>query len=340
MLRHKFLQFAFLHLISVISAAQINFSDILYDVSPFIIVYKNGTVSRLLGTAVVPPSPNPAAAAGVRSKDIRIDPRRNIAARLFLPETAAAGGKKLPLLVYFHGGAFVTESAFSPTYHNYLSSVAREANIVVVSVNYRLAPENPLPIGYDDSWRALEWAFGKGGRAEPWLRDHVDFNKVYIGGDSAGGNIAHNMAIRAGLDKTGRVSIAGMFLNCPHFWGNKPIGERGDEFRVELMKKIWLVAYPNSPNGFDNPDSNPGLDPNLSKLGCKRVLVYVAEKDVLRARGLYYVKKLRASGWKGDARVVDVKGEGHVFNLLAPNTTKAKAMMDDVASFFNGGHAL
>jgi hypothetical protein len=61
------------------------------------------------------------------------------------------------VLLYFHGGAFVVESAFGPAYHHYVNALASRAGVLAVSVNYRLAPEHPLPAAYDDSWGALQW---------------------------------------------------------------------------------------------------------------------------------------------------------------------------------------
>ncbi|KAK4401635.1 putative carboxylesterase 2 [Sesamum angolense] len=165
----------------------------------FIRVYTNGTIQRFIGTSVAPPFTDPV--TRVRSKDIVIDPTVNVTARLYLPGNAIPG-KRIPLLVYFHGGAFFTESAASPPYHRHLNSVVGRANVVAVSVNYRLAPENPLPVCYEDSWLALKWVFShlKGYGKEPWIKNYVDFRHVHVGGDSAGANIAHNMAIRAGSD--------------------------------------------------------------------------------------------------------------------------------------------
>ncbi|RLN12591.1 putative carboxylesterase 7 [Panicum miliaceum] len=67
------------------------------------------------------------------------------------------------------------------------------AGAVAVSVNYRLAPEHPLPAAYDDAWAALQWTVSSClSGPEPWLADHGDAKRIFLAGDSAGGNIAHN----------------------------------------------------------------------------------------------------------------------------------------------------
>lgn len=131
-----------------------NSTEILHDFHPMIRVYKDGKVERFVGIDIVPASVD--SETGVQSKDIQISPEFDISARLYLPGTANPG-RKLPLLVYFHGGGFVVDSPFSPLHHNHMNSLVAEANVVAVSVGYRLAPEHPLPIAYEDSWLALKW---------------------------------------------------------------------------------------------------------------------------------------------------------------------------------------
>ncbi|KAH7834110.1 hypothetical protein Vadar_012805 [Vaccinium darrowii] len=161
-------------------------------------LYKDGKVERLIGTEIVPPSPGDPE-TGVGSKDVVIDPETGLSARLYKPKPTNPD-QKLPLLVYFHGGAFIVQTAFAPMYQKFLNSVASEANAIVVSVDYRRAPEHPVPIGYYDSWAAVKWVVSHSGGngEEEWLRDFVDFGRVFFGGDSAGASIAHNMAIRVG----------------------------------------------------------------------------------------------------------------------------------------------
>ncbi|KAL1557964.1 2-hydroxyisoflavanone dehydratase-like [Salvia divinorum] len=317
-----FLAFSTLH-----SLSQSQSDPILYDIYPFIRVYKNGTIQRFIGQDFSPPSTDPA--TGVLSKDVRFS---HLSARLYLPRNAAG---KLPLLIYFHGGGFFTESAFSPTYHHHLTSLVAAARVAAVSVNYRLAPEHPLPAAYQDAWLALQWALSRS--ADPWIKNHADLGRFYLGGDSAGANIAHRMAIRVGQDNPGPgINLRGMFLNCPFFLGKKEIGnESGDAYTEAQMRKLWVYAYPGSAAGLDDPLVNPGTDPELGRVGCGRVLVYVAGKDVLRFRGRYYAAALGRSGWKGEVKVVEVEGESHVFNLINPNSAKAAAMLRVLASFLN-----
>ncbi|CAK9153805.1 unnamed protein product [Ilex paraguariensis] len=311
-------------------------TEIVHEFQPFIRVYKDGRIERLLGNDVVPASVDPD--TGVQSKDVEIAPEIGVAARLFLPRNANPH-HKLPLLVYFHGGGFLVESAFSPTYHNHLNALAAEANVVVVSVNYRLAPEHPLPAAYEDSWVAIQWVAShfKGDGQEPWLKDYVDPQHVFFGGDSAGGNIAHNMGMRVGSEKPEGINLVGLVLNHPFFWGEEPIGNEAAESNFPnkaFVDNLWRLVNPLTV-GSDDPFLNPALNPELSSLVCTRVLVCVAEKDILKDRGWYYKELLDKRGWKGKVEVMEAKGEDHVFHLFNPTCENALALLKRVASFLN-----
>ncbi|KAI3446014.1 hypothetical protein Pfo_002679 [Paulownia fortunei] len=313
-----------------------NPEEILHDFSPMLRAYKDGRVERLTGQDFVPASVDPQ--TGVQSKDVEISPEINVSARLYLPGNANPS-KKLPLLVYFHGGGFAVESPFSPLYHKHLNFLVAEANVVAVSVNYRLAPEHPLPIAYEDSWLALKWVASQSTEEghEEWIKDYADLNRVYLGGDSAGGNIAHNIAIRVGTEKLDGINLSGIFLNCPFFGGEDPIeSEAKDQFIIwkSFTDKLWFYVCP-SMSGCDEPWINPAKDQKLSSLGCRRVLVYVAEKDFLKDRGWYYKETLSKSGWDGDVEFVEVTGQDHVFSVFSPDGEHGMAMLKKVASFIN-----
>ncbi|KAL1534671.1 putative carboxylesterase 2 [Salvia divinorum] len=307
--------------------------EILHDFFPMLRVYKNGRIERLMGIDLVPPSLDPL--TSVQSKDVEIAPELNLSApaRIYLPPNADRT-KKLPLLVYYHGGGFFIESAFSAQYHKHLNHLAALANVVAVSVNYRLAPESPLPAAFEDSWRALKWtAEGK----DEWINEFADLDRVYLGGDSAGANIAHNVAMRVGSEKAEGFKLQGIFLNCPFFAGVDPIGsETTEPFRSgkEFGEKLLRFACP-SFTSSDEGWVNPGKDPKISGLGCGKVLVYVAEKDFLKERGWYYKEVLSNCGWKGEIECVEVAGEGHVFSVIAPDNHAGIDMIKKVASFIN-----
>ncbi|KAI3446013.1 hypothetical protein Pfo_002678 [Paulownia fortunei] len=310
-------------------------NEVLHDFFPLMREYRDGRVERLSGKDLVTASVDPE--TGSQSKDVDIAPEINLSARLYLPKNANPG-KKLPLLVYFHGGAFIVESAFSAIYQKHLNYLVAEANVVAVSVNYRLAPEHPLPAAYEDSWLALKWVASQSTNEvhEEWIKEYADLNRVYLGGDSAGGNIAHTIAIRLGTEKMDGINLSGVFLNCPFFYGKDPLGneETHELYPKSYLDKLWYYACPGT-TGCDDPWINPATDPKLSSFGCKRLLVYVAEKDFLRERGWYYKEAISKSGWEGDIEIVDVEGEDHVFSVHSPTGEKGMAMLKRVASFLN-----
>ncbi|XP_062108400.1 2-hydroxyisoflavanone dehydratase-like [Humulus lupulus] len=324
--------------------------EIVTEILPFVRVYKDGTVERLTESPFVPPSPynqhDPETGVPVSSKDILISREPTIGARLFLPNLPPNHNQttkeKLPILVYFHGGGFFFESAFSADHHQFLNSLVSEAKVIAVSVEYRLAPEHHLPIAYEDCWIALQRVASLSSTQhknndifeEPWLTDHGDFGRIFLGGDSAGANIAHNIAMRVGKEGLQNgVKVLGAFLTHPLFWGSSE--EDRDEKTMSLINVVWNFVYPSAPCGIDNPMMNPEgpESPSLAGIGCSRLLVSVAEKDVLRERGIRYYEAVRESGWNGEIELVDVEGEDHAFQILHGDTYNSKNLVKRLARF-------
>ncbi|PHU18861.1 putative carboxylesterase 2 [Capsicum chinense] len=312
--------------------------EVVHDVFPYLKVYKNGTIKRLVGTEFAPATYD--TQTGVTSKDVLVNPKTGLSARIYLPNSTTKS-KKLPLVVYFHGGAFCISSVGDPKYHDSLTVFVSTANVVLVSVDYRLAPEHPLPTAYDDSWYVLKWVaahnFKQG--TDVWLQEFVDFDSVFLAGDSAGANISHFMAIRAGKsDEDIGIKISGMLMINPYFWGEEPIGiEIKDQVRKSMVDKWWEFVCPSN-KGNNDPLINPFVDeaPSLEELACDRVLVCVAELDILRDRGILYYEYLVESQWKGKVEMIETKGEDHVFHIFNPESEKALDLVKCWADFING----
>ncbi|XVE81557.1 hypothetical protein DITRI_Ditri15bG0074400 [Diplodiscus trichospermus] len=314
--------------------------EVVKELPGLIRVYKDGSVERLFGSPYVPPSAEPDPETGVSSKDITISENPLVSARLYLPRLVQSS-EKLPILVYFHGGAFCLESAFSFLDQRYLNALVSEAKVVAVSVEYRLAPEHPLPAAYEDCWAALQWvalhSFENEAKKDPWLLNHGDFDRLFIGGDSAGGNIVHNIALQAGAEGLkGEVKILGGFLSHPYFWGPEPLlSEPSTNHDKSLPTLVWEFVYPSAPGGIDNALMNPfgSGKPSLAGLGCSSLLVCVAEKDQLREFGVLYYNAVKESGWKGEIELYEMNGEDHSFHILDFGTQNSQIMIKRLASF-------
>ncbi|KAL9415098.1 hypothetical protein AB3S75_043383 [Citrus x aurantiifolia] len=310
-------------------------AEVAQDVSPMFKIYEDGRVERLVGNEIVPPSFDPK--TSVDSKDIVYSPENNLSARLYIPKNTNNPKHKLPLVVYIYGGGFCIYSAFHPIYHNYVNTLVSEAKVIAVSVDHRRAPENPVPCAHEDSWAALKWvaSHADGQGPEDWLNHYADFERVFIYGDSVGGNIAHHMVMRLPREILDGFNVVGIVLAHTYFWGKEPIGDETIDAETRApIEKMWRAACPGT-SGCDDPLINPFIGSSLANLGCKRVQVHVAEKDLMRDRGWFYYEKLKESGWGGEAKIIESKGEPHIFYLLGPTCDSAVAMRNKIASFFN-----
>ncbi|KAK1423839.1 hypothetical protein QVD17_19148 [Tagetes erecta] len=310
--------------------------QIIKEIPGFIRLFKDGSFQKLSGTDTVPAGFD--TSSRVQSKDIVIPHNTPLSLRIYVPKSHNFHVKKLPLLIYFHGGGFILESAASPVYHSFLNLIAAETNVVIVSVDYRTAPEHPVPACFDDSWEAIKWVADhvNGNGPESWVNEYVDFGRVFFSGDSAGATIAHHMGIRVGTEKdlTRRVNLKGVILLHPFFWGKDRIGSEDLNPMKGLANDVWNFVYPGT-SGCDDPLINPAMDPNLSDLGCSKVLVYVGENDMLKDRGWYYKEILSKNGWSGDVEVIEDKGEGHVYFLYNHGLENACNMRKKICTFIN-----
>ncbi|TKY51233.1 Carboxylesterase 1 [Spatholobus suberectus] len=186
----------------------------------------DGTITRLREDPPTSPTPDPTLPIPVLTQDATINQSNNTFARIFLPRKALHRSlpTKLPLIVYFHGGGFVLFSAASDFFQDACVNLANDVNSVVVSVEYRLAPEHRLPAAYDDAVEALHWVKA---RSNDWLRNHADYSNCYLMGSSAGANIAYHAGLRVAAELDGNylepLKIRGLILSQPFFGGTKRV---------------------------------------------------------------------------------------------------------------------
>ncbi|XP_052185312.1 probable carboxylesterase 12 [Diospyros lotus] len=280
-------------------------------------------------------------------KDITVGDR--VIGRLYKPKTCQPD-QKLPFLFFVHGGAFILFSPFMKDYDNYTSAATKKSNIIVFSIDYRYY----IPKAYDDSWETFKWVAShrSGSGPEPWLNTHVDFDKVYLAGDSAGANICHNILMRLvggggpeeskadGVD----IKVQGLAMLHPYFWGSKPVGtEPTDAKGRSWAVGIWLAAIKASPpesskvdEMLDDVRDNPLLDPKLGSLPVEKLLVIYGDEDVLKDRGQAYVKALEEKGWPGKAKVMSSHGTHCFFLAEFDKDPEKMRVFDRFNSFISG----
>ncbi|KAG2606813.1 hypothetical protein PVAP13_4NG230597 [Panicum virgatum] len=162
----------------------------------------DGTVRRSTDYSVFPLLGGVPTGLHVQWKDVVYDAARGLRLRMYRP--TGEQQQKLPVLVYFHGGGFCVASFELVNYHDGALRLAAELPALVLSADYRLAPEHRLPAVFDDADSVLAWLRAQASAAaEPWLAESADFGRVFVGGDSAGGTISHHVAARHGAPPRG-----------------------------------------------------------------------------------------------------------------------------------------
>jgi acetyl esterase/lipase len=206
----------------------------------------------------------------------------SVPVRIYRPRATPA-----PVLVYFHGGGFVTGGLENE--HERCLEFAGEDGIAVVSVDYRLAPEHPFPAGFDDCHAATVWAWEHAGEFGG------DPERVAVGGGSAGGALAAAVALRA-RDEGGPPLVFQMLLYpvlddrmatpSMRTFTEPPLFNSGD---VRHMWRHYLGGRTDVP-----AYAAPARAGDLS--GLPRAYVLVPEHDPLRDEGLAYAHRLIVSG--------------------------------------------
>jgi acetyl esterase len=211
-------------------------------------------------------------------------PAGTIPVRIYTPN----GTGPFPILVYYHGGGWVLGSL--DTHDSICRELAHGAGCLVVSVDYRLAPEHKFPAAADDSYAALVWT------AAHAAEIGGDPKRIAIGGDSAGGNLTCVVALMA-RDKGGPslvlqlpvYPVTDVACDTPSYRDNA----KGYLLEADAMTWFWDHYLPSRADG-EQPYASPLRAADLR--GLPPALVITAEFDPLRDEGEAYAARLEAAG--------------------------------------------
>lgn len=257
--------------------------------------------------------------------------------RLYFPteEAMQAGiveGNTFPVLLFFHGGGWVTESV--ETYNRVCARMAQDTGHIVVSVEYRLAPEHKFPIPLEDCYAAAKALYTNG------LLLHTEPEKITIMGDSAGGNLAAAVCLLARERKEftprRQILIYPALGNC--YTEKSPyrsVKENGKDYLLTAVKmEDYLNLYQRTETDRQNPYFAPILEKDLQNL--PETLILTAEYDPLRDEGEVFGRKLQAAG--NMVEVHRIHGALHGFFALGIKFFHVQESFGYINKFLNASY--
>jgi acetyl esterase len=249
-------------------------------------------------------------------------PGGDLQLRLYKPATESGNGGVAPALVWFHGGGWVIGSI--ETHDSLCRSLANAAQIAVVSVDYRLAPEHPFPAGLEDALASIRWVAANGSAMG------IDSGRLAVGGDSAGGNLA---AAACQQLRDAGPPLRFQLLVYPVVdarFTTPSIDENAEGYFLTKEAMFWFREHYLS-GGEDpaDPRVSPGRAPDSAIVGLPPGLVVTAEYDPLRDEGEIYGERLRAAGV--DMAVSRYDGMVHGFMSMADLLPDGRAAIDEAS---------
>jgi acetyl esterase len=285
-----------------------------------------------LERGIVPPVPVPQMRALVRarSKRLAVEPPAvgevensviasdgcQVPVRIYHP-LGAEGGRR-PAYIHAHGGGFVVGDLDMAD--TVCSTICRDAGVVVISVDYRLAPEHKFPAGLDDVKAVTRWVARNGSEMG------VDTSRLAIGGDSAGGNLAAATAQALAAELKGALRFQVLVYPVTDLTCAQPsYKDLGTGFPLtEARMRAYIDMYlPNPAQQASDPGASPLLAPSLA--GQPPALVILAGLDPLVDEGRAYARRLAEAGIA--AEVAEVPDHPHGFLGWTKEASAAREML-------------
>eukprot|EP01018_Ginkgo_biloba_P006087 Gb_02816 [translate_table: standard] len=332
--------------------------EVVEEVSGWLKVYSDGSVEREWSGAEevkalitpVPSSPS-SFVDGVATRDIVLNNQTGVWLRIYLPDTAhmTVGQSKLPLLLHFPGGGFCVSHADWRMYYQFYARLVKASNVICVSVDCRLAPEHRLPAAIDDCLEALLWlrSVASGKAEEAWLAEYADFSRCILVGDSSGGNLVHQVAVRAGEENMHPLCVKGGVCLHPGFVRaerSKSESQKSNEsplLTLDMVDKFLSLALPLG-STKDHPITSPmgPQAPPLAGLKLPRMLVAIAERDLIRDTEIEYCQAMKSAGHHVEEVISENMGHSFHLNEIAvkfdPHTAhQTSKLLDAIDRFIN-----
>jgi len=259
---------------------------------------------------------DPIPVGSVRDITIPVD-GASIGARVYTP----AGAGPHPIVLFFHGGGWVICTL--DTHDNVARAICRDAQAVVVSVDYRMAPEFRFPIALDDCFAATQWvaanARSLGG----------DANRLAVCGDSAGGNLSAAVSQMARDAGGPTIAFAALLYPATDMTAKGgSLDENAKGYFLERADMEWFMNHYLSAEERKDPRASPLLHPRLA--GLPPCFITTCEFDPLRDEGEAYGAALRANGVAAENKRYD--GLIHAVANMTGVVDGGREMVADVAS--------
>lgn len=332
------------------------------EVSGWLRVYSDGSVDRTwTGPPEVkflsePVPPHSDFIDSVATHDVTINKESGLRVRIYSPEEIkklngddCKNKKKLPIILHFHGGGFCVSQADWCMYYHVYTKLAKSVPAICVSVYLRRAPEHRLPAAFDDGFEALLWLRSLSlaqaqARENNWLTEHVDFQRVFLIGDSSGGNVVHEVAARAGHADVSPLRVAGAIPIHPGFLRQERSKSELENpqsplLTLDMVDKFLSFALPlNSDKGHPYTcPMGPAASP-IDGLKLPPFLLCVAGNDLIKDTEMEYYEAMKKAG--KDVELLVSPGMGHSFYLdkiavdMDPNTAaQTCSLFQGIAEF-------
>jgi acetyl esterase len=248
-------------------------------------------------------------------------PTSNLPIRIYRPSEEI----NLPALVFFHGGGWVLN--FLDIYEPALRKIAKNGNFVIIAVDYQKAPEHSYPAPLDDCYATLKWVIEN-------AKDlGVDLAAIGVGGDSAGGNLASSVALKASNEQLISLAFQLLIYPCNDYQMNYPSAtnySQGYGLTTQAMKWFW-DQYLSKVEDQEDPYAVPVKANSLR--GVAPAILIAAEFDPLTDDVKNYYQKLIKDSVP--AIYKEFAGQIHGFFNLSGVTDDAESLYSEIAKEIN-----